>query len=155
MLYCRGITLSAPVRKLLNKLCRVAKDRFKYTGKIGLIFLTSEKMTELNKSYRQKIYTPDVLTFCYNDEEVLGEIVINRNLILKSKKLNLTLLLKLFVHGLVHLSNLDHEGSDLSAQEFFKNEREIMSLLKKELRKSPKIWLTYNIDFYNLDLSLN
>jgi probable rRNA maturation factor len=69
-----------------------------------------KRMCTLNKTYRQKDYATDVLSF--TADKNLGEIFINPN-VAQSKSKNFEMsygnyLLFLVIHALLHLKGLDH-----------------------------------------------
>ena len=75
-------------------------------------------MHELNRRYRGRNYPTDVLSFCYDEEEIeglpfLGEIVISPEVAVKQARqwrVNPEReMRKLLLHGLLHLIGYDHE----------------------------------------------
>ena len=101
-------------------------------------FASDRKMRELNKQFRAKNSTTDVLSFPFEADEFdleqnyLGDIVISLEQAQKqSTENNLTLELEikqLILHGVLHLCGFDHETDDGEM-----NRREL------ELRDSLKI----------------
>jgi probable rRNA maturation factor len=78
--------------------------------KVTLSFVESKFIQELNVKYRNKAYTPNILTFPL--DETSGEIYICKK-IAKSqyrefKMLYREYLLYLFIHGLLHLKGCEH-----------------------------------------------
>jgi len=85
---------------------------------LELIFVNSKDMQELNKNFRQKDKTTDVLSFPldFMDGLPLGSIVINielakenSNYFKHSLEDEISLM---FIHGLLHLIGYDHEEDD-------------------------------------------
>ncbi|MEK7162594.1 MAG: rRNA maturation RNAse YbeY [Patescibacteria group bacterium] len=79
-----------------------AKD--KILGKkyeLDLVFTDSKMMLRLNKTYRHKNETADVLSFSLSPQ--LGQIFINKKFTKNKKKL-----WALYLHGLAHLKGLHH-----------------------------------------------
>ncbi|MDD3050752.1 MAG: rRNA maturation RNase YbeY [Candidatus Cloacimonetes bacterium] len=79
---------------------------------VSLILINSEAMKELNRKYRGKNQSTDVLSFeCEADyANLLGEIIIDLDTAEKQKADGLLELElgKLFLHGLLHLLGYDH-----------------------------------------------
>jgi len=94
---------------------------FSYAGK--------DEMMRLNKLYRKKDYSANVLSFPLSPNE--GEILIN-----KKYQKNAGLSFYLFIHSLLHLSGLKHskkmDAKELEImQEFYpKNYKKIMFKIK-------------------------
>lgn len=93
---------------------------------ISLVFVCDGRMQGLNKKFRKKDKTTDVLSF---DE--LNEIFIclpqakrQAKLLKTGLKSELT---RLFVHGIVHLKGFDHEKSAKDAERMFAVEKKILN----------------------------
>ena len=87
-------------------------------SRITLAFIDDKQMRELNRQYRNKDHTTDVLSFPINDQGrdgriYLGDVVISteraRQQSLELKHGFLTEVFQLFAHGLLHLCGHDHE----------------------------------------------
>lgn len=77
---------------------------------LSLVFVGKDKAAQLNQTYRQKSYSPNVLSFPLTKDT--GEIVICPK-VAKSEaaKFNLSTdgyVVFLFIHGLLHLKGHDH-----------------------------------------------
>jgi probable rRNA maturation factor len=88
---------------------------------VSIAFVDDRRMRELNRTYRQKDATTDVLSFMFGDdtpegEHYLGEIVIAvPTATRQAQELGHTLqaeILQLVTHGLLHLCGYDHETDD-------------------------------------------
>ena len=106
-------------RKRLNLLFyKIASKELskKSKGVINLIFTTDKQMHELNKSFRNKDRSTDVLSFNIdepeNDNSIFGEIYISINMAKKQAiSYNASLTeetLRLSCHGMLHLMGYDH-----------------------------------------------
>jgi probable rRNA maturation factor len=106
-------------RKRLNLLFyKIASKELskKSKGVINLIFTTDKQMHELNKSFRNKDRSTDVLSFNIdepeNDNSIFGEIYISVNMAKKQAiSYNASLTeetLRLSCHGMLHLMGYDH-----------------------------------------------
>ena len=104
------------IKKKINKLNKI--NFFKKKSKNCTIFLTSsKKMKELNKKFRNKNKSTDVLSFPFNNKIsnnkniYLGDIAISYEIInLRSKKSNFFLEFdKMWIHGYLHLLGYNHK----------------------------------------------
>lgn len=87
-----------------------------------IAFVSDRKMRELNKQFRGKSSTTDVLSFPFEadefevEEDTLGDIVISAEQAEKQAiENNLTLekeIKQLILHGILHLCGFDHETDD-------------------------------------------
>lgn len=77
---------------------------------LSLVFIGKERAASLNKTYRQKTYSPNVLSFPLS--ETAGEIFICPAVAAReAAKFNLTThgyVAYLFIHGCLHLQGHDH-----------------------------------------------
>lgn len=83
---------------------RFKKAKEKVLGKkyeLDLVLASSKMMISLNKTYRQKNKTADILSFALSPN--LGQIFINKKFIKRKKEL-----WALYIHGLSHLKGLHH-----------------------------------------------
>jgi len=125
--------------KSLQKAARAAFAVLKIKKEISLVLVDDTKMKELNKTYRQKNQTTDVLSF-----EELNEIFIclpqaERQARLakaiakrakEAKKSTIAELMKLLTHGIVHLAGYEHEKSAKEAERMFAVEKKILDNLE-------------------------
>jgi probable rRNA maturation factor len=100
---------------------------------VSLVFVCDARMKSLNKKYRGKNKATDVLSFAYNENNFLGEIVISvstakKQAIKRSYPLK-TELSELFVHGILHLVGYEDETED-DYQRMVKKQEEIWKLLR-------------------------
>jgi len=89
---------------------------------VTIAFVSDPRMRELNRNWRGKRGTTDVLSFAHQDEfeksggRNLGDIVISVEQAARQAAVNnLTLekeLAQLILHGLLHLCGYDHETDD-------------------------------------------
>ena len=109
---------------------------------IALIFINDQRMRNLNRTFRGKAKTTDVLSFSYKNEKSLrglgtpdGEIVISLQ---QAHKQALVAGISLFseivnlvIHGLCHLKGYDHELGDREALLMKKAERKTANFIQK------------------------
>ena len=117
--------LSNTIDKIISKVFKLKLNFF-----YEIIFLTSSEMLKLNKNTRNKNYVADVITISFlehkdNDKNteslllipLLGEIYLCLNKIKKNaKKYNVSFLSELsrmYIHGIMHLLDFDHEKSTI------------------------------------------
>jgi len=85
---------------------------------LSLVFVGDKRAQSLNKKYRSKTYTPNVLSFPI--DELTGEIFININVAKKeSEKYEMShknFIKFLFMHGCLHLKGLKH-GKEMEKEE--------------------------------------
>lgn len=101
-------------------LIKIAQEVLRKEKRNLSIALVGEKrMKELNRKYRRKNRATDVLSFAQK-EIGLGEIVLCPSQIKKnSRKLSITFikeLVKVLIHGILHLQGYDHEKSEKEAK---------------------------------------
>lgn len=121
----------------------IAKDYFDFNGDIELTIriVNNEEQQELNKTYRQKDYPTNILSFPFDDElpdetiELLGDMIIAVDVVAKealeqNKKIEHHWA-HLIVHGFLHLLGYDHL-TDEEAEEMESLEIEILKKLNIE-----------------------
>ena len=131
--------------KLFSKVCKIFPKKFKFHNKsvfFTLLLSNNKKIKYLNKKFRKKNKTTDVLSFPFynkqdlkkkiskNKEIYLGDIIINLNKIkfkkeIKNFKKEFN---KLWIHGLVHLFGYDHKKNK-DFQSMLKIEKRFLSYL--------------------------
>jgi probable rRNA maturation factor len=90
------------------------------TKTFSLAFIDKEEIKKLNKKYRRKNKPTDVLSFLLDERQYLGEIIICPEIIVENaKKYGISTrkeMMKVFVHGILHLLGYDHEKSQKEAE---------------------------------------
>ena len=90
---------------------------------ISLLLTDDETIRQLNKEYRNKDKSTDVLSFPMEDEIMLGDIAISVDTAKRQAEeaeINLDRETAfLFIHGLLHLLGYDHETSQEDETEMF------------------------------------
>lgn len=99
-----------PIKELIEKLLK----EFGLEGKeITVVLVSDRKIKELNRTYRGKNYPTDVLSFGYEDETYLGDIIISVETAKKqAEQMGHSLereIAVLVIHGFLHLLGYDHE----------------------------------------------
>lgn len=111
---------------------QIADDILDTSYDVSVVIIGEKRAQTLNKEYRNKDYTPNVLSFPI--DETMGEIFLNpKTARTEAEKFGLSTtnyLYYLIIHSMLHLKGFDH-GDEMSAQE------------KKYMKKYLKI----DIDF--------
>tara|TARA_B100002051_G_C16535884_1_gene535063 strand:- start:70 stop:534 length:465 start_codon:yes stop_codon:yes gene_type:complete len=126
------------IKNINKKLKRFKKNEIFLT----ILLSSDNEIKKLNKKFRKKNYSTDVLSFPFykkselekklknNKEIYLGDIIINLNKI-KNKKNKSVFSFefnKLWIHGLVHLFGYDHK-KEKDFQKMVKIEKKFLSYL--------------------------
>lgn len=100
----------------------VAASYGRKTGEIGYMFVNDEKILEVNREYLGHDYYTDVITFDYDEDNVVsGDIVISLDTVKSNSEVQHTAyddeLHRVIIHGILHLCGINDKGP---------GEREIM-----------------------------
>tara|TARA_B100000579_G_C22303331_1_gene608204 strand:+ start:77 stop:538 length:462 start_codon:yes stop_codon:yes gene_type:complete len=114
-------------KKIRNKenffreICKAFPKKYKFINKkisLTLLLSNNKSIKRLNKFFRKKNKSTDVLSFPLNKkikimkETYIGDIIISYNFMDKPKSQNLILfkekVTKTFIHGFLHLVGFDH-----------------------------------------------
>ena len=104
----------------------------KRLGEVGYMFVNDEKILEINNEYLQHDYYTDVITFDYNENDVLnGDIVISLDTVrTNAEKFGKTFddeLHRVIIHGLLHLCGL-HDKAPGEREQMEKAENKALAL---------------------------
>ena len=104
-----------------NKICKAFPKKYKFSNKkvtFTVLLSNNKNIKKLNKNFRNKNKSTDVLSFSLDKKikitkkTYLGDIIISYNFIDKPKSQDLKLfkekLIKIFIHGFIHLLGFDH-----------------------------------------------
>jgi probable rRNA maturation factor len=99
-----------------------SKEKVSYMKAVTLVLCSDYRIKKLNSNYREINRPTDVLSFCFGDQDFLGEIYISlQRAKVQALRYGLTYeeeLTRLFVHGMFHLLGYDHiEESQRKAME--------------------------------------
>jgi rRNA maturation RNase YbeY len=139
------VHMQSQVRRLtfdqarLNRLARtVLSDIGEGSAELGIMFVGDQRMRGLNRRYRGKDRTTDVLAFAtrealHSSTELLGDVVIAVPTAARQAKQGQRSLdeelMVLLVHGILHLCGYDHERSEKEARRMHRRERMILRSL--------------------------
>jgi|WetSurMetagenome_2_1015567.scaffolds.fasta_scaffold00008_166 probable rRNA maturation factor len=90
------------------------RENVPLTRKVHVIFCSNRAIRRLNAAFRHKDRATDVLSFNYDEPDLLGEIYISlQKAKAQAGEYRVTFeseVLRLFVHGMFHLLGFDHES---------------------------------------------
>lgn len=135
----------------LDRLARaILSEVGEASAELGILFVGDQRMRSLNRRYRDKDRTTDVLAFAmreapHSTASLLGDVVIAVPTALRQAKQGqrsldeeLTVLL---VHGILHLCGYDHERSEKEARRMHRRERMVLrslAQLPKSVNRTPQ-----------------
>ena len=141
------VHMQSQVRRVtFNQAClvRLARailsDVGEASAELGILFVGDQRMRVLNRRYRGKDRTTDVLAFPmrgvpHSSSHLLGDVVIAVPTAARQAKQGqrsldeeLTVLL---VHGILHLCGYDHERSETEARRMYRRERMILRSISR------------------------
>jgi len=116
-----------------KKICKAFPKKYKFANKkvyLSLLLSNNKNIRKLNKHFRNKNKSTDVLSFPLNNKikfsknTYLGDIIISYNFLNKPKSQDLRLfkqkVIKIFIHGFLHLLGFNH----IKNKDYFKMLRE-------------------------------
>ena len=94
---------------------RVTAAHGRKVGEIGYMFVSDEKILEVNRQYLGHDYYTDIITFDYDEDDVLnGDIVISLDTVRSNaEKFGKTYddeLHRVIIHGILHLCGINDKG---------------------------------------------
>ena len=107
-------TLPCPLRKV-NTLFKALYEGEKVSKnqRTDIILCSDYYIKKLNTTYRNKAYATDVLSFPFNEPDLLGEIYVSLQRVkVQARQFGITYddeLQRLLVHGFFHLIGYDHQ----------------------------------------------
>ncbi len=106
--------IAVSTSKVIQTIRKVLKGEAPKTGGINVVFCDDRKILELNRRYRQISKTTDILSFPFNDSDLLGEIYISlETAVRQAREIGHSLekeIKRLLIHGAVHLLGHDHKA---------------------------------------------
>ena len=104
-----------------KKICRAFPKKYQFSNKkvsLSLLLSNNKKIKKLNKHFRKKNKSTDILSFPFNKKikfsknTYLGDIIISYNHLNKPKSQDLEIFkqkaIKIFIHGFLHLLGFNH-----------------------------------------------
>ena len=109
-------------RTITSWIRAVAATYGRRVGDVGYLFVNDEKMLEMNREYLGHDYYTDVITFDYDEDDIVsGDIIISLDTVKSNAELYVKSydeeLHRVIIHGILHLCGINDKGP---------GEREIM-----------------------------
>ena len=111
-----GVRMPAIKKRATNAWIRaVAASHGRRVGEVGYMFVDDEKILEVNNEYLGHNYYTDVITFDYDEDDVInGDIVISLDTVRSNAELfGKTYddeLHRVIIHGILHLCGINDKG---------------------------------------------
>ncbi|WP_456401211.1 rRNA maturation RNase YbeY [Persephonella sp.] len=145
----KDLTDRVITKKFINEAVdQILKELKIKNSEISILLTDNETIHKLNKRWRKKDKPTDVLSFPLNEEvegyryKLLGDVVISLPYAKKQAEENNQSyqdeVLKLLIHGILHLLGYDHERSEADAKRMFKKEEEIFKKLISYFSKTTQ-----------------
>jgi probable rRNA maturation factor len=110
---------------------RWAKATLKADVQATVRFVDAREGRALNRDFRGKDYATNVLTFVYEEQPVIGDLVICLPVVVREAKVQgkpfKAHLAHMVVHGMLHLQGYDHETGAADAARMEARERAILA----------------------------
>jgi probable rRNA maturation factor len=121
-------------KKLFSTVAKIVfKGENRKIETLSLAFVVKEEIKKLNKKFRGKNKATDVLSFELNEKDIFGEIVICPEIVKENaEKYGVTLkteMIRMFIHGILHLCGYDHEKSKKEEQIMEQKQEKYLSLV--------------------------
>ena len=127
-----------------KKICKAFPSKYRFLNKkvsVNLVLSNNENIKRLNKNFRKKNKPTDILSFPFkkkmkiNKKTFIGDIIISYNFIDKPKAQKLDIfkkkLIKVFIHGFLHLLGFDHKKNNDYKKMLKEEERIFQSVIQK------------------------
>ena len=120
-----------------NEVCKAFPKRYKFSKKkvsLSILLSNNKKIKKLNKKFRNKNKPTDILSFPFIEKNkikkktYIGDIIISYDFLNKPKMQKIKIfrekLIRIFIHGFLHLLNFDHK-KDTDYKKMLKEEKRI------------------------------
>ena len=134
---------------VVASILKFGEEKLNMNGNFSFSFVDSEEIKSLNRDYRAKDEVTDILTFRQDDgeefpsfaeEKEYGDVFINLDRMKENAHEFSTTereeLLRLCLHGLLHLTGYDHATNDFKNEEMLILQEELLSTYLKLLNMS-------------------
>jgi len=95
----------------------------KVAGKVDLSFVRDKTMRGLNRRFRKKDQSTDVLAFPYGEKELLGDVIISSDTARRNAKsfgvAYREEVKRLVIHGVLHVLGYDHGSKMRNAEKIY------------------------------------
>ena len=129
-----------------KKICKAFPKKYQFLNKkvsFSLLLSNNKNIKKLNRTFRNKNKSTDVLSFPYDKKikisknTYLGDIIISYNYLDKPETQDLKLfkekVVKIFVHGFLHLLGFDHKKNN-DYSKMLREENLLYKLVKKKIK---------------------
>lgn len=129
---------------VVSSILKFGEEKLKMNGNFSLSFVDSQEIQNLNRDYRAKDEVTDILTFSQEDgeefpsfaeEKEYGDVFINLDRMKENahefSSSEREELLRLCLHGLLHLTGHDHATNDFEKEEMLILQEELLSTYLK------------------------
>ena len=127
-----------------KKICEAFPKRYKFLNKkvsLTLLLSNNKNIKKLNKNFRNQNKSTDILSFPFQERlkksknNYIGDIIISYNYIDKPKSQDLKRfkkkLIKIFIHGFLHLIGFDHKKNIDYKKMIIEEEKIYQSVISK------------------------
>ena len=127
-----------------NEICKAFPKKYKFLNKkvsLTLLLSNNKNIKKLNKSFRNKNKSTDILSFPFNkkiklsNQVYIGDIIISYNFMNKPRSKQLKIfkekVTKTFIHGFLHLVGFDHIKNKDYTKMLKEEERIYQSVISK------------------------
>ena len=129
-----------------KKICKAFPKKYKFLNKkvtFSLLLSNNKNIKKLNKVFRNKNKATDILSFPLNNKikisknTYLGDIIISYNYLDKPRSQDLKLfkekVIKIFIHGFLHLLGFDHIKNN-DYYKMSKEENRLFKIVKSKIK---------------------
>ena len=124
-----GVRMKMLVKRAIT--AALWQEGYRGSAEVSVTFTDDEAIKELNRTFREKDASTDVLSFPMDEDDTLGDIVISiEHAIAQAREYGHSLereIAFLTVHSLLHLLGWDHERSEDEEKAMFLRQEEILS----------------------------
>ena len=126
-----------------KKICKAFPKKYKFLNKkvsLTLLLSNNKNIKKLNKNFRNQNKSTDILSFPFQERlkksknNYIGDIIISYNYIDKPKSQDLKglkKLIKIFIHGFLHLIGFDHKKNIDYKKMIIEEEKIYQSVISK------------------------
>ena len=134
------------LKKDLKAMIKTIAEELEMKTNFSFSIIDSKRMIEINTEYRNKNENTDIITFCDSDgmpfpvngHIYYGDVFINlEKMYENAENMNVSAkeeMLRLVIHGLLHLKGLDHKTNDFEKEDMLILQESIVNKYKNILK---------------------
>ena len=134
------------LKKDLKAMIKTLAEELEMKPNFSFSIIDSKRMLEINTEYRNKNENTDIITFCDSDgmpfpingQIYYGDVFINlEKMYENAQNMNVAAkeeMLRLVIHGLLHLKGLDHKTNDFEKEDMLILQESIVNKYKNILK---------------------